>query len=319
MERKEENGMMFHSPYKVSILNNITYRPILPCRIHCFYGLPLYQQQFLEKTRSYIHMLCASLLSFIFVLLLCLSTLHWVQFIVLADREKLFAGLWTACHHNLCWSHMPKAPYYLQFSRAFFLISVFITLIIIICLIISSTKRPEQKTYIDLGVSIFCFISGTCLLLCLILFLMQVELYSRNVLEPHFLFVYRFNWWGIVFYIVAGFFSGLNHIIFRIALSKQNLVTPITKTRIRHMATLRLNLTKTNVNAFPQMHQISEMPSQTVVQPRSQSDIGIQIDLETGNESIIRNGLMTRARLATETEPAGIIEPGAEAETMIGM
>ena len=55
---------------------------------------------------------------------------------------------------------LPLADY-LQFSRAFFLISAFTILIIIIWLSISLTKGPGDKTYIDLGICIFCFISGT--------------------------------------------------------------------------------------------------------------------------------------------------------------
>lgn len=55
---------------------------------------------------------------------------------------------------------LPLADY-LKFSRAFFLISAFTILIIIIWLSISLTKGPGDKTYIDLGISIFCFISGT--------------------------------------------------------------------------------------------------------------------------------------------------------------
>ena len=78
--------------------------------MHLFSSLSPYQRQLLEKTRSYIRMFCAGLLGFIFVLLLSLSPLHWVKFMVLKDKKMLSAGLWTVCHHDLCWSHVPKAP-----------------------------------------------------------------------------------------------------------------------------------------------------------------------------------------------------------------
>lgn len=85
-------------------------QPILPYCMHRFSSLSPYQRQLLEKTQSYIRMFCAGLLGFIFVLLLSLSSLHWVKFMVLKDKKTLFAGLWTVCHHDLCWSHVPKAP-----------------------------------------------------------------------------------------------------------------------------------------------------------------------------------------------------------------
>lgn len=66
---------------------------------------------------------------------------------------------------HLCSSQASPFPLlladYLQYSRAFFLISALAILIIIIWLSISLTKGPGDKTYIDLGISIFCFISGT--------------------------------------------------------------------------------------------------------------------------------------------------------------
>lgn len=50
----------------------------------------------------------------------------------------------------------------------------------------------------------FILIPGTCLLLDLIWFLMQVKLYSENVLEPHFLLVCHLHWWGSIFYVIVG-------------------------------------------------------------------------------------------------------------------
>ncbi|KAJ8790312.1 hypothetical protein J1605_021389 [Eschrichtius robustus] len=202
MERREGNERTFPNVYNTSRMSYPTYRPLLP-RMHRWSSTPPYQRRLLQKSHSYIHILCACFSGFSCVLLLSLSPLHWVRFTVLKDQQRLLAGLWTVCHHDLCWNHTPKAPYYLQYSRAFFLISAFSILIIITWLNISLTKGPGDKTYIDLGISIFCFISGTCLCFCLILFLMQVKLYSRKVSEPRFLLVYCINWWGSIFYMIV--------------------------------------------------------------------------------------------------------------------
>ncbi|KAF3830673.1 hypothetical protein GH733_004492 [Mirounga leonina] len=317
--------------------------------MHRFSSLSPYQLQLLEKTRSYIRMFCAGLFGFIFVLMLCLSPLHWVKFMVLKEKKMLFSGLWTVCHHDLCWSHVPRAPYYLQFSRAFFLISALIILIIIIWLSISLIKGPGDKTYIDLGISIFSFISGTCLLLCLILFLMQVKLYSRNVLEPHFLLVYRLNWWSSIFYMIAGFLSGLNHISSRVTPPDQNLLMiPRTRTRIGSMATVQLGLTETNVGASTRMSHVLERQSGSVAQSSvhragTQTEVGIQTEPvtqtkivaqkvlgtqtgsevqaksrtqtepEIGNESVMRDALKI-TRFTPEIEPIDTVEPRPEAE-----
>ncbi|XP_019297094.2 transmembrane protein 202-like isoform X1 [Panthera pardus] len=257
---------------------------------------------------------------------------------VMKDKKKLFAGLWTVCHHDLCWSHVPKAPYYLQYSRAFFLISAFIILIIIIRLSTFLTKGPGDKTHIDLGMSILSFISSTCLLLCLILFLMQVKLYSRNVLEPHFLLAYSLNWWGSIFYMTVGFLSGLNHISSRATSPDQNLlVIPITRTRIGNMARVDRGLTETNVGVSKWMNQAPERQSGSVaqssvytekgtqtktvtqkvlgsqVEPEVQAESGTHTEPEIGNESAIKDGLIT-TRLATEIEPIDTVEPRPEAE-----
>ncbi|XP_072665618.1 transmembrane protein 202-like isoform X1 [Canis lupus baileyi] len=348
LERRERNAMAFHSIYNSGILGYPTYRPILPYRMHHFSSLSPYQLELLEKTRNYIRMFCAGLLGFIFVLLICLSPLRWVKFIVIKDKKRFFAGLWTVCHHDLCWSHVPRAPYYLQFSRAFSLISALIILIIIIWLSISLTKGPGHKNYIDLGMSIFSFISGTCLFLCLILFLMQVKLYSKNILEPHFLLVYHLNWWGSVFYMIAGFLSGLNHISSRVTPPDQNLlVIPLTRTRIGNIGSVQLGLTETNEGVSTWMNQEPKRQSGSVVQPRvhitgTQAEVGTQtepvtqtsvtqkvlqtqtepevqaesttqMEPEIGNESVIRDGLTT-PRFNTEIESIDTVELRLEAE-----
>ncbi|XP_047718342.1 uncharacterized protein LOC125167757 isoform X2 [Prionailurus viverrinus] len=114
MERREGNAMPLHRAYNSSILGYPTYRPILPYRMYHFSSMSPHQRQLLERTQSYIRMFCAGLMGFIFVLLMCLSPLHWVRFMVMKDKKKLFAGLWTVCHHDLCWSHVPKAPWFLS-------------------------------------------------------------------------------------------------------------------------------------------------------------------------------------------------------------
>ncbi|XP_023110852.2 transmembrane protein 202 isoform X2 [Felis catus] len=303
-----------------------------------FSSMSSHQRQLLERTQSYIRMFCAGLMGFIFVLLMCLFPLHWVRFMVMKDKKKLFAGLWTVCHHDLCWSHVPKAPHYLQYSRAFFLISAFIILIIIIWLSTFLTKGPGDKTHIDLGMSIFSFISGTCLLLCLILYLMQVKLYSRNVLEPHFLLAYHLNWWGSIFYMTVGFLSGLNHISSQATSPDQNLfVIPITRTRIGNTARVDRGLTETNVGVSTWMNQAPERQSGSVaqssvytekatqtktvtqkvlesqVEPEVQAESGTHTETEIGSESAIKDGLIT-TRLATEIEPIDTVEPRPEAE-----
>lgn len=86
-----------------------TTQPILP-RSHRFSSIPPYLRRLLQKSRSSVRHLCACSSGFTCVLLLCLSPLHWVQFVVLKDRQKLLAGLWTLCHHDLCWGNTSKAP-----------------------------------------------------------------------------------------------------------------------------------------------------------------------------------------------------------------
>jgi hypothetical protein len=66
------------------------------------------------------------------------------------------------------------------------------------------------------------------------------------------------------------------------------------------MMELGLTLTKTNVGASPWMDQVSEMRSGSAVQQRTLSEAGTQTEAEAGNESVIRKGLMTQARLASE-------------------
>uniref|UniRef100_A0AC11CXG2 Uncharacterized protein n=1 Tax=Ovis aries TaxID=9940 RepID=A0AC11CXG2_SHEEP len=273
MERREGNETAFQSIYNISRMSYPTYRPILP-RSHRFSSIPPYLRRLLQKSRSSVRHLCACSSGFTCVLLLCLSPLHWVQFVVLKDRQKLLAGLWTLCHHDLCWGNTSKAPYYLQFSRAFFLASAFTILIIIIWLSISLTKGTGDKTCIDLGISIFCFISGACLLSCLIFFLVQVKLYSKNVLEPHFLIVYHVNWWGSIFYMVLGFLSVLNHLSSRVPPPDQNLlVIPITRIRVGNIATVKSSLSEgRDSGVSSRVSKAPERQLSSVVQSRAQAE-----------------------------------------------
>nr|XP_025874107.1 transmembrane protein 202 isoform X4 [Vulpes vulpes] len=310
---------------------------------------PQRQQQHVDQIHIYIRMFCGSLCGFGFLMLACTSSLNWVQFLVIKNGLELYAGLWITCNHELCWSHTPKSPYYLQFSRAFFLISVFATFVALVWLISSClSRRGSITTNLDLKVSILSFISGTCLFLCLILFLMQVKLYSKNILEPHFLLVYRLNWWGSIFYMIAGFLSGLNHISSRVTPPDQNLlVIPLRRTRIGNIGSVQLGLTETNEGVSTWMNQAPKRQSGSVVQPRvhitgTQAEVGTQTEpvtqmsvtqkvLETqtepevqsesktqmepeiGNESVIRDGLTT-PRFNTEIESIDTVELRLEAE-----
>ena len=65
-------------------------------------------------------------------------------------------------------------------------------------------KRVEAEGGLSQVVIAFILIPGTCLLFCLIFFLLQVKLYSKNVLEPRFLVVYHINWLGSILYMMIG-------------------------------------------------------------------------------------------------------------------
>ncbi|DAA25833.1 TPA: transmembrane protein 202-like [Bos taurus] len=223
MERREGNERALQSIYNIGRMSHPTYRPILP-RLHRFSSIPPYLRRFLQKSRSCIRHLCACSSGFNFVLLLCLSPLHWVQFVVLKDRQKLLAGLWTLCHHDLCWGNALKAP---------------------------------------------C----TCLLFCLIFFLLQVKLYSKNVLEPRFLIVYHINWLGSILYMMIGFLSVLNHLSSQVPPPDQNLfVIPITRTRVGNMATVKLSLSEGDSGVSSCMSKAPERQLSSVVQSRAQAE-----------------------------------------------
>ncbi|XP_054388837.2 transmembrane protein 202 isoform X2 [Pongo abelii] len=168
MERREHLTLTFHSPEVPKIKGNRKYqRPTLPAKKHPSASMSSQrQQQLMDQAHIYIRTLCGSLCSFSLLTLIAMSPLNWVQFLVIKNGLELYAGLWTLCNHELCWSHTPKPPYYLQYSRAFFLISVF-TILIGLGWLFSSwlPSRGSMTTNLDLKVSMLSFISGIISLL----------------------------------------------------------------------------------------------------------------------------------------------------------
>ncbi|XP_070090090.1 transmembrane protein 202-like isoform X4 [Equus przewalskii] len=163
MERRKELVLTFHSPKVPKIKGNRKYqRPTLPTNKHPSASMPPQRrQQHVDQTHTYIRMFCGSLCGFSLLMLICVSPLNWVQFLVIKNGLELYAGLWITCNHELCWSHTPKPPYYLQYSRAFFLISVLIILIDLGWLFSSCLpRRGSMTTNLDLKVSMLSFISG---------------------------------------------------------------------------------------------------------------------------------------------------------------
>nr|XP_044999460.1 transmembrane protein 202-like [Jaculus jaculus] len=139
------------------------------------------------------------------LMLILTSPLNWVQFLVTSNGLELYAGLWTLCHHELCWSHIPKPPYYIQYSRACFILS---TLPILRGLgwLFSSCfpERENMITNLDLKVSMLSFISATCLFFSLYLFLQQVQWHARCAMDVDFLWLYYLNWLSDNVYMCAG-------------------------------------------------------------------------------------------------------------------
>ncbi|XP_049761646.1 transmembrane protein 202 [Elephas maximus indicus] len=236
MERREYLILTFYNPEVPKMKGNRNYqRPTLPTNKHPSASMPPQrQQQHVNQTHTYIRMFCGSLCGFGLLILICMSPLNWVQFLVIKNGLELYAGLWTSCNHELCWSHTTKPPYYLQYSRAFFLISVFTILIGLGWLFRACLpRRGSMTTNLDLKVSMLSFTSATCVLLCLILFLAQVHWHSRDVLESNLLWTYHLNWWGDFLYMFAGIISFLNYITSRYSSPDRNVtVIPIEKSRL---------------------------------------------------------------------------------------
>uniref|UniRef100_A0A667FRT9 Transmembrane protein 202 n=1 Tax=Lynx canadensis TaxID=61383 RepID=A0A667FRT9_LYNCA len=123
---------------------------------------------------------------------------------------------------------------YLQYSRTFFLISIFSTLVALGWLISSCLpRRGSTTTNFDLKVSILSFISAISLLLCLILFLAQVYRHIKDALEPDLLWAYHINWWSDFLFTFSGIMSFLNYITFRFPPLDQNVTaSPTEKSRL---------------------------------------------------------------------------------------
>ncbi|XP_006866578.1 PREDICTED: transmembrane protein 202 [Chrysochloris asiatica] len=236
MERRDHLTLTFYNPEILKTKGNRNYqRPILPNNKHPSASMPSQRrQQHVDQTYTYIRMFSGSLCGFGLLVLICMSPLNWVQFLVTKNGLELYAGLWITCNHELCWSHTPKPPYYLQYSRIFFFISVLTIFIGLSWLFRACLPRRGSMTInLDLKVSILCFTSATCLFLCLILFLEQVHWHSGDVMESNLLWSYYLNWWGDILYVFAGVISFLNYITSRSPSPDQNItVIPIEKSRL---------------------------------------------------------------------------------------
>ncbi|XP_051053588.1 transmembrane protein 202 isoform X1 [Phodopus roborovskii] len=159
MERKEQS-MTFYSPEVSKIKGNRKYqRPTLPTNKQSMSAQK--RQLYVDQAYTYTRMFGGSLSVFSLLLLICTSPLSWVQFLVTNNGIELNAGLWTLCHHELCWSHTPKPPYYLQYSRALFIISV-LCMLTGLGLLFSSCHPAEGilSSELDLKVCILSFCSG---------------------------------------------------------------------------------------------------------------------------------------------------------------
>nr|KAF6503089.1 transmembrane protein 202 [Molossus molossus] len=163
MERREQLVLTFYSPDVPKLKGNRKYqRPTLPTNKHPSASMPPQRrQQHVDQTHTYIRMFCGSLCGFSLLMLICVSPLNWVRFLVIKNGLELYAGLWISCNHELCWSHTPKPPYYLQYSRAFYIISV-LTILIGLGWLLSSClpRRGSMTTNLDLKVSMLSFTSG---------------------------------------------------------------------------------------------------------------------------------------------------------------
>ncbi|XP_032273008.1 transmembrane protein 202 [Phoca vitulina] len=236
MEKREHLVLTFYNPKAPKIQGNRNYqRPTLPINKHASATIPPQRRQHhVDQTHIYIRMFCGSLCGFGLLMLICTTPLNWVQFLVVKNGLELYAGLWISCNHELCWSRTPKPPYYLQFSRAFFLISLFSTLVALGWLISSCLpRRGSLTTNLDLKVSILSFISAISLLLCLVLFLAQVHWHAKDALEPDLLWVYHINWWSDFLYTFSGIISFLNYITFRFPSLDRNVsAIPIEQSRL---------------------------------------------------------------------------------------
>ncbi|OBS80760.1 hypothetical protein A6R68_21032 [Neotoma lepida] len=210
----KEQSMTFYSPEVSKVKGDRKYqRPTLPTNKQSMSAQK--RQQYLNQVYTYTRIFCGSLSAFSLLLLICMAPLSWVQFLVTNNGLELNAGLWTLCNHELCWSHAPKPPFYLQYSRALFIISV-LCMLTGLGLLFRSFRTAEEivSSELDLKVSILSFCSAFCLLLCLNLFVAQVEWYTKSTMESEFLWAYYLNWCNDFLCVCAGIIYFLNYITF---------------------------------------------------------------------------------------------------------
>ncbi|XP_004687557.1 PREDICTED: transmembrane protein 202 [Condylura cristata] len=237
MEKKEQLVMTFYNPDVPKYKEYRQYqRPTLPTKgLQSDSMTHQRQKQLVEETQIYIRMFCGSLCGFSLLMQICASPMDWVKFLVTKNGLELFAGLWITCNHEeLCWGYTTKPPYYIQYSRAFFIISV-ITILICLGWLFNSClpRRGNMTSNLDLKVSMLSFISAISLLFCLILFLAQVQWHTRDIMESDLLWTYYLNWWSDFLYTFAGVVSFLNFLRARSLPLDQNVaVTPMEKSRL---------------------------------------------------------------------------------------
>uniref|UniRef100_I3ML02 Transmembrane protein 202 n=2 Tax=Ictidomys tridecemlineatus TaxID=43179 RepID=I3ML02_ICTTR len=233
MDRREQLTLTFYIPNVPTVKGDRKYRkPILPTDKQLTSSQK--RQLYINQTRIYIRMFCGSLCGFSLLMLISTSPLNWVQFLVTRSGMEFYAGLWTLCNHELCWDNIPKPPYYLQYSRIFYIISILTILITLTILLNSCLPEKENVTRnFDLKVSMLSFISAIFLFLCLYMFLAQIHWHTRNVMESSFLWSYHMNWWCDFLYMCSGILSFLNYITFKSVPDGLNVtVTPVERSRL---------------------------------------------------------------------------------------
>lgn len=77
----------------------------------------------------------------------------------------------------------------------------------------------------------------------------------------------------------------------------------IRKTRLGTTTAEELGLPEANVGVSPWVSETPERQLSAVAQARIQAESEIQTGPEIGDESVIRDGFIPRARLAAEEEP----------------
>ncbi|XP_004611885.3 transmembrane protein 202 [Sorex araneus] len=232
---REEVIMTFHIPKVPKIKGDRKYkRATLPTSSHPGASMsPQRRRHHVDQTHIYFRMFCGSLCGFGILMMLSTSPMNWVELLVIKSGHELYEGLWVTCSHELCWRQTETSSYYLQYSRATFIISALFILNALGCLIASCLpRRGGIVDNLDLKLSILSFLSAICLLLCLVLFLEQVNWHARDIMEVDFLWTYHLNCWCDLLYTLAGIISFLNHLHAR-QLPEQNVsAKPVEKSRL---------------------------------------------------------------------------------------